>query len=70
MLYPLNNFDNMSVSKQEGHTMKDYKITVTGHTGSISYEVRKTLKGATSFAKRICEEAFYGEECTIEIVEV
>lgn len=50
--------------------MKDYKITVTGHTGSISYEVRKTLKGATSFAKRICEEAFYGEECTIEIVEV
>jgi len=50
--------------------MKDYKITVTCKADSISYEVRKTLKGATSFANRICNEAFYGEECTIEIVEV
>ena len=50
--------------------MKDFKVTVTGETGSISYEVRKTAKGAESFGKKVAAEAFYGEVCTITIVEI
>lgn len=50
--------------------MKDFKVTVTGETGSISYEVRKTAKGAESFGKKVAAEAFYGERCTIEVVEI
>ena len=50
--------------------MKDFKVTVTGETGSISYEARKTAKGAESFGKKVAAEAFYGEICTIEIVEI
>ena len=50
--------------------MKDFKVTVTGETGSISYEVRKTAKGAESFGKKVAAEAFYGESCTIVIVEI
>ena len=50
--------------------MKDFKVTVTGETGSISYEVRKSAKGAESFGKKVAAEAFYGEVCTIAIVEI
>ena len=50
--------------------MKDFKVTVTGETGSISYEVRKTAKGAESFGKKVAAEAFYGESCTIAVVEI
>ena len=50
--------------------MKDFKVTVTGETGSISYEVRKTAKGAESFGKKVAAEAFYGENCTITVVEI
>jgi len=50
--------------------MKDYKVTVKGESGAISYEVRKTLKGAEGFAKRLANEAFYGEVVEIEIEEV
>ena len=50
--------------------MKDFKVTVTGETGSISYEVRKTAKGAESFGKKVAAEAFYGEICTITAVEI
>jgi hypothetical protein len=50
--------------------VKNYKLTVKGESGSISYEVIKTMKGANSFAKKIANEAFYGELVTIEIVEL
>ena len=50
--------------------MKDFKVTVTGETGSISYEVRKTAKGAESFGKKVAAEAFYGESCTIVVAEI
>ena len=50
--------------------MKNFKVTVTGETGSISYEVRKTAKGAESFGKKVAAEAFYGENCTITVVEI
>lgn len=47
--------------------MKDFKVTVKGQSGSISYEVRKTAKGAQSFGNRLAREAFYGEEVEIII---
>jgi hypothetical protein len=47
--------------------MQDFKVTVTGETGSISYDVFKTLRGAKGFAKRLASEAFYGEEVQITI---
>jgi hypothetical protein len=47
--------------------MKEFKVTVKSATESISYEVFKTLKGAKSFAKKIANEAFYGEEVQIII---
>ena len=50
--------------------MKNFKVIVTGETGSISYEVRKTAKGAESFGKKVAAEAFYGESCTIAVVEI
>jgi len=50
--------------------MKNYKVTVTGKSGSISYEMVKTLKGAQSAAKRIAAEAFYGKEVEITITEI
>ena len=50
--------------------MKDFKVTVTGETGSISYEVRKTAKGAESFGKKVAAEAFYGESCAIVVAEI
>lgn len=47
--------------------MKEFKITVTGESGTLIYTVVKTIKGANSFAKRIANEAFYGEEVQIEV---
>lgn len=47
--------------------MKDLKVTVSGKSGKLTYEVLKTLKGATSFANKIANEAFYGEEVEITI---
>jgi hypothetical protein len=47
--------------------MKDLKVTVASKSGKLSYEVRKTLKGANSFANKIANEAFYGEEVEIII---
>jgi hypothetical protein len=48
--------------------MTEFKVTVTGETGSISYTVVKTEKGARSFGARIANEAFYGEQVKIEVV--
>jgi len=48
--------------------MKDYKVTVKGESGAISYEVYKTPKGANSFGKKLANEAFYGEEVEIIII--
>ena len=50
--------------------MKNFKVTVKGAIDSISYEVRKTARGAESFGKKIANEAFYGEEVSIIIEEV
>lgn len=50
--------------------MKDFKVTVTGETGSISYDVYKTEKGARNFGVKVAKEAFYGELCKIEVVEI
>ena len=48
--------------------MKYYKVTVTGESGSISYEVNKSELGARGFGKRIANEAFYGEHVEITVV--
>jgi hypothetical protein len=48
--------------------MTEYKVTVTGATGSISYTVLKTLKGANSFGLKVANEAFFGEEAKVEVV--
>lgn len=50
--------------------MKSFKVTVIAQSGSISYEVKKTEKGALSFGKKVAKEAFYGEEVEIKVVEV
>ena len=47
--------------------MKDYKVTVKGESGEISYEVTKTEKGAYAVGKRVANEAFYGEEVEITV---
>ncbi len=47
--------------------MKTYKITIKGLSGVLKYEVRKTEKGAKGVAKRIANEAFFGEEVEITI---
>ncbi|MBP6517873.1 hypothetical protein [Shewanella sp.] len=47
--------------------MKKYKVTVSGASGAISYEVCKTLRGANGFAKKLANEAFFGEEVTVTI---
>jgi hypothetical protein len=49
--------------------MKNYKVTLKAVSGVLAYEVRKTLKGAQGFAKRIANEAFYGESVEITIDE-
>lgn len=56
-----------STTGTEQNKMKDFKVTVKGESGSISYEVTKTLKGAKGFGKRLANEAFYGEEVEITI---
>jgi hypothetical protein len=51
--------------------MKEFKVTVTGTSGSLSYTVlRKTAKSVKSFAKKIAKDAFYGEVVTFEIKEI
>ena len=50
--------------------MKDFKVTIKGQSGSISYEVRKTHKGALGLGKRVANEAFFGEEVEITIEEI
>lgn len=47
--------------------MKDYKVTIKGQSGTISYDVFKTEKGAYGFGKRVANEAFYGEEIVITV---
>ena len=47
--------------------MQEFKVTVKSATGSISYNVFKTLRGAKGLAKRVANEAFYGEEVQIII---
>ena len=50
--------------------MKDFKVTVTGATGTISYDVFKTLKGAKGLAKKVANEAFQGDEVKVTIEEL
>lgn len=50
--------------------MKNYKVTIKGTASSISYDVVKTLKGVNGFAKKIANEAFYGEQVEIVILEI
>jgi len=50
--------------------MKNFKVTIKGNSGILSYEVCKTEKGANGFAKRIANEAFFGEEVQITIVAI
>ena len=47
--------------------MTEYKVTITGENGSISYTVYKTEKGAKSFGARLAAEAFYGEVVEIKV---
>lgn len=48
--------------------MQEYKVTVVGASGSISYTVEKSEKGARAFGFKVANEAFYGEEVKIEVV--
>jgi len=50
--------------------MKEFKVTVKGTSGSISYTVFKTEKGAMGVGKKVAKEAFYGEsvEITVEAI--
>ena len=50
--------------------MKDYKVTVKGENETISYEVYKTEKGACGFAKKVANEAFYGEKVKVTVTEI
>ena len=56
--------------KREFPLMKNFKVTIKGNSGILSYEVCKTEKGANGFAKRIANEAFFGEEVQITIVAI
>ena len=48
--------------------MKEYVVTVSCKEGSISYNCfYKTERGAFGYGKRLANEAFYGEECKIEV---
>jgi hypothetical protein len=47
--------------------MQEFKVTVKSATESISYEVFKTLRGAKGLAKRVANEAFFGEEVEVTI---
>jgi hypothetical protein len=58
----------VTTSKRTGEfKVKKYKVTVSGASGEISYEVCKTLRGANGFAKKLANEAFFGEEVTVTI---
>jgi hypothetical protein len=50
--------------------MKDYKVTVTGESGTISYEVTRTERGAYGVGKQVAREAFYGEDVQIIVEEL
>ena len=57
-------------TNQTTNTMKNFKITIKSATSAISYDVVKTLKGANGFAKKIANDAFYGEQVEILITEL
>ena len=48
--------------------MKEFKVTIIGQSGKISYNVFKTKRGAVGFGEKVAREAFYLEKCNI-IVE-
>ncbi len=50
--------------------MKNFRVTIKSEKYKLSYDVKKTLKGAQSFAKKMANEAFYGENVSIEITEI
>lgn len=50
--------------------MINYKIWIKSNSGTLSVNVYKTKKGALSAAKRIANEAFYGEEVQITLEEI
>lgn len=49
---------------------KEFKLSLIGETGTISYDVYKTEKSAMTLGKKIANEAFYGEEVEIKIEEI
>lgn len=48
--------------------MAEFKVTVKGENGAISYTVYKTEKAARAFGIKVAGEAFYGEACEIKVV--
>ena len=50
--------------------MKSYKVEIKAESGVLTYEVRKTLKGAQGFGKRVANEAFYGEDAIVTVTEL
>ena len=50
--------------------MTNYKIWIKGNSGILSVNAYKTKKGALGIAKRIANEAFYGEEVEITLEEI
>lgn len=54
--------------KHRRNKMAEFKVTVKGESGSISYNVYKTEKAAKAFGIKVAGEAFYGEACEIEVV--
>lgn len=50
--------------------MSEFKVTVTGNNGAISYTVYKTEKAAKAFGFKVANEAFYGEAVTVEVVSL
>jgi hypothetical protein len=50
----------------KGNKMQDFKVTVKSASGSISYTVFRTEKGAMSLGRKVAKEAFYGE--VVEII--
>ena len=47
--------------------MRNYKVKIKGQSGAITYEVRKTERGAYGLGKRVANEAFYGEDVVITV---
>lgn len=52
--------------------VKAIEVTVKlkGNITGLTYEVRKTEKGAMSFANRLANSFFWGEEVDIELKEM